>query len=310
MANLPESSSFDEGVYQLELTDPVIGGPSGVSNAPLKNLANRTRWLKDAIASLASDIAAAFAPKASPTFTGNPTAPTPAQFDNDTSLATTEFVQRALGSRAGVKVINAAGSMDASYIGQLTFIQGTTYARTLPALSGLPDGATVEFMSVASGEVTLQCAGSDIINRSNSATNTSIKLNSGDTLALVKSGSYWNAVGGSKQLGAAAEFMVSLAGNGYQRLPTGMIIQWGSGSGVSASQVNVDQTFPIAFPNACLQIAASVGVDDTNLSQSSYRNDYSHINVSNGSKTGFTATIYLPVDNQNGRRLRYIAIGY
>lgn len=47
MAHLPENSNFDEGVRQLELTDPVIGGPNGVSNEPLKNLANRTRWLRD-----------------------------------------------------------------------------------------------------------------------------------------------------------------------------------------------------------------------------------------------------------------------
>lgn len=54
MANLPESSTFDAGVYQLELTDPVIGGPSGVSNAPLKNLANRTKYLKDHVDALES----------------------------------------------------------------------------------------------------------------------------------------------------------------------------------------------------------------------------------------------------------------
>lgn len=52
MASLPESSTFDAGVYQLELTDPVIGGPSGVSNAPLKNLANRTKYLKDHVDAL------------------------------------------------------------------------------------------------------------------------------------------------------------------------------------------------------------------------------------------------------------------
>lgn len=52
MANLPENSNFDEGVRQLELTDPVIGGPNGVSNEPLKNLANRTRWLKDQLEQL------------------------------------------------------------------------------------------------------------------------------------------------------------------------------------------------------------------------------------------------------------------
>ena len=37
------------------------------------------------------------APLASPAFTGNPTAPTPAPGDNDQSLATTAFVQAALG---------------------------------------------------------------------------------------------------------------------------------------------------------------------------------------------------------------------
>ncbi len=52
MANLPEESRYDDGVYQLELTDPVVGGPNGVSNAPLRNLANRTRWLKDQIAEM------------------------------------------------------------------------------------------------------------------------------------------------------------------------------------------------------------------------------------------------------------------
>jgi hypothetical protein len=47
MANLTESSTFDAGVYRLEVTDPVEGGESGKANAPLKNLANRTKYLND-----------------------------------------------------------------------------------------------------------------------------------------------------------------------------------------------------------------------------------------------------------------------
>lgn len=46
MANLPEILQFDAGVYQIETTDPVLGGPNGLSNVPLKNLANRTAYLK------------------------------------------------------------------------------------------------------------------------------------------------------------------------------------------------------------------------------------------------------------------------
>lgn len=50
MANQPEVSNFDAGVYQFETTDVVEGGPGGVDNKPLLNLANRTLWLKNALA--------------------------------------------------------------------------------------------------------------------------------------------------------------------------------------------------------------------------------------------------------------------
>jgi hypothetical protein len=46
MANINESAIWDEGVYQIEELDPVLGGPEGIDNKPLKNLANRTRYLK------------------------------------------------------------------------------------------------------------------------------------------------------------------------------------------------------------------------------------------------------------------------
>lgn len=51
MAFLPENSTFDN-VYQIETTDLVVGGPNGVTNTPLKNLTNRTKYLKDQLSSL------------------------------------------------------------------------------------------------------------------------------------------------------------------------------------------------------------------------------------------------------------------
>jgi hypothetical protein len=47
------------------------------------------------------DIIDNLAPLASPVFTGNPTAPTPTAGDNDTSIATTAFVQAAIGTVPG-----------------------------------------------------------------------------------------------------------------------------------------------------------------------------------------------------------------
>ena len=45
---------------------------------------------------------ATYAPLASPTFTGDPKAPTPAPGDNDTSVATTEFVHAAVAAGRGI----------------------------------------------------------------------------------------------------------------------------------------------------------------------------------------------------------------
>lgn len=46
MANLQETGVWEEGIYQLETSDPVMGGADGVDNKPLRQLANRTRYLK------------------------------------------------------------------------------------------------------------------------------------------------------------------------------------------------------------------------------------------------------------------------
>lgn len=46
MGKLTELEQWDEDVYQIETSDPVLGGPDGISNRPQKQLANRTQWLK------------------------------------------------------------------------------------------------------------------------------------------------------------------------------------------------------------------------------------------------------------------------
>jgi microcystin-dependent protein len=47
MANVPESSTWESGVYQLETTDPVLGGVGGIANQQATQLGNRTRYLFD-----------------------------------------------------------------------------------------------------------------------------------------------------------------------------------------------------------------------------------------------------------------------
>lgn len=56
MANLPESNTWEAGVYQFETTDPVQGGPDGIDNLPNKQLANRTAYLKARLTELQSSV--------------------------------------------------------------------------------------------------------------------------------------------------------------------------------------------------------------------------------------------------------------
>lgn len=102
MAYLLELDQWEAGIYQLETTDPVLGGPDGVDNVQGKQLANRTLNLKNQLALKA--------PLASPALTGAPTAPTPAGGDNSTKLSTTAFVQAALVAASTVSDAAAAKS--------------------------------------------------------------------------------------------------------------------------------------------------------------------------------------------------------
>lgn len=46
MANLPNVNEYPSGIYQLETSDPVLGGAEGIANLQAKQLSNRTTWLR------------------------------------------------------------------------------------------------------------------------------------------------------------------------------------------------------------------------------------------------------------------------
>jgi len=81
--------------------------------------------------------------------------------------------------------------------------------------------------------------------------------------------------------------------NGYQKFPSGLILQWGT---VSATTTGANIMFPIAFPAGVLSIAAM----DFGLPANRYVQSYNDL-----SKTGFTA--YGANDTDV---FSYIAIGY
>jgi hypothetical protein len=67
---------------------------------------------------------------------------------------------------------------------------------------------------------------------------------------------------------AMQNFSNSLTSSGYQKLPSGLIIQWGKSASFS-SESGQTVTFPIAFPNVCLNASATVLI-----SSGAANNDY------------------------------------
>ncbi|EGE5653505.1 phage tail protein [Escherichia coli] len=258
MANLPETPHWEEGIYQIEVSDPVLGGPDGISNRQGKQLASRTLYLKQQVekggSDLAKHIAAAdphtqYAPKASPTFTGTPTAPTPANSDNSKNLATTEFVAKALAALAG----SAPETLD-------------TLKELADALGNDPNFATTVLNKLAE-KLAKDQNGADIP----------------DPALFVKNLGLGEAakreVGtGTNQLPDMSGFTRNLVNNGWQKFPGGLVIQWGMG-GMPAGVLTGDVTFPIAFPSTVFAILAT----DTGGASVPY-------GTTNRSKTGFTLT--------------------
>lgn len=184
---------------------------------------------------------------------------TPPQFDNDTSLSTTEFVQRALGNYRGLVGIGGATTLTAADTGKVFSTSGG-YTVTLPALNTCPMGAAFHFSCEGgpSNLIIATAGGGETFNIGNGVNPSTISLQPGESISVVSSntaGFSWYVVNRSAEFGKMAVFASSISANGYQKLPSGLIVQWGKVN--AASNVTSSITFPVAFPSACLNVQVS-----------------------------------------------------
>ena len=200
---------------------------------------------------------------------------TPPQFDNDTSLATTAFVQRALGNLRGETLVNTSTTLTAANVGQLIVGQTGTYTTTLPLANSVAAGSQITFFgSTGISTWLVQRQGSDIIENNGGGPFFSIGV--GDSAILESNGvGTWRIVGGSVALRNSADFGKFFGSSGWQRLPSGLIVQWGSVN-TAATIPGATVVLPIAMPTALhIAIAASAGGNNTTnvsaLSTSSFQ---------------------------------------
>ncbi|WP_315384787.1 hypothetical protein [Microvirgula aerodenitrificans] len=193
---------------------------------------------------------------------GAQTAPTPPQFDNDTSIATTAFVQQALGNWRGFAANTAGGTftLAAADAGKTIVLSGASVTGTLvlPKIGTVPDGAgwLIKCEAVTSNW-SIATHADDGANMVVGQAVASVPIRRGDYAIITRGGSSWR-VHGSVCLPYGDQFTASLAVNGYQKLPGGLILQWGT-IDASANNALTSLTFPIAFPFACRAFSGTVG---------------------------------------------------
>lgn len=224
---------------------------------------------------------------------------TAAQFDDSRLLATTAFVQRSLGNFRGFDSVSANVTLTAADIGKSYEVAhaSTAFAVTMPiADNSVPNGGALYFRNDNSAAVTIQRQSTDQFHMGNGLV-TSFILQRGDDVWLMKGATgYWYCIGGTvKARYSDGDFGKSLSSSGYQKLPSGLIIQWGSwlASGTAGNPVAV--TFPIAFSSACYAVFPAVNYSTT-ITQSGW--------YDTPTTTGFNGRSSITSNGVN-----YIAIG-
>ncbi|WLH36846.1 phage tail protein [Pseudomonas sp. FP2196] len=179
---------------------------------------------------------------------------TPARFDVSRSVATPEFVQRALGNYAGARGVTAATQLTAADVGWAIGLGGDLpYTVSLPEINSVPNGAMFALHCRSNAAVTIACTGNAKISPQG-AYLTSVVMNSGESATVIREYGVW-VVHGTASLKYAASLYASVGNPGYQKHASGNIDQWGFGTTDALGEMWVN--FPIAFPNAFFSCVAN-----------------------------------------------------
>lgn len=195
------------------------------------------------------------------------------------------------GNFSGLNSTNVSAILSQSDMGRLYVFYGSTASQTLtlPAVATVMQGKTAVIVNQASVAVTvkgnaLESISGNTAGAGQTLSNT-ITLSPGDSIILCSNGNnQWISVGFT----SSGQFPNSLAINGYQKLPNGLIIQWGVTGAVGAG-LNV--SFPIAFPNACRSVVAAPNTATAGVTLSTQSWTTTQFNVSYiGNNLSSTAT--------------------
>jgi len=180
---------------------------------------------------------------------GAVTSVAPAQFTNNNQNVNSFFVQRALGNRSGVVNVNTTQTLTTAQVGSFISFFGATgpITVTVPNVTafGIVSGVSYLMVNTSPFPVTLTSTSNFSQPWASGAGSTTFVLQTGVSVECISDGGSWNLVGG----GGSS----SLLTNGLQRLPSGMIMQWGTTASITTG-TSITVTLPVAMPANILQV--------------------------------------------------------
>lgn len=339
VAAVDEFDAWVQGIYQLEQEDLVLGGADGIDNLQAKQLLARSNWLKAQVLGLGAGkqpldamltALSALVTEADQTlyFTGPDTpaltaltayartliaaadaaaarATLGAASPADIAAAIAALVNSSPATLDTLNELAAALGNDANFATTITNALALKAPLSSPALTGVPTAptaapgtntaqlATTAFVAAAIAAIAAIADASETVKGIIEIATAAEAQALTDDLRAITPAKLASAFQGSN---------TSKVPNGYQKLPGGLIIQWGI-TGLIASGGNQVVTFPVAFPNAPL-----VGVCSFDVAANFGLHHTFGTNVGSGS-TATQMTIYF-YSGSTGQPAHWIAIGY
>ncbi|WP_239499327.1 phage tail protein [Pseudomonas putida] len=220
------------------------------------------------------------APLASPIFTGTPTAPTVSRFDASLKLMNASAVASRGHQFSAFNAFSGALTGVVSHVGGVVHCSGTgpnSYSLPDSTANVIPAGATVRVQNWGVTTLGLAIQGTDKMqeNIDGSWTTTTRSIPPDTFVDCLYIGNGLWLLTGPGVYGKTRSFGASFSDlAGYQKLPSGLIIQGGLASNVGQATNGPvpgpvqDLTFPVTFPNAVLWWAVSMGFTTMTTSSS------------------------------------------
>ena len=185
-------------------------------------------------------------------------------------------IRSMLGNYATQKTIAAAGNILVADMGKVLNFSGVPGVVFLPSAASVSAGSSVTIFPQGSGW-TISTSNSENLNFG-ALPATSRVLNSGDTMTLESDGaSSWLVVGGLAAIKSSPLFASLLGTSGYQKLPSGLIVQWA----IVTTDSSGTTTFfhPVSFPS--VKIGSIITVYGSNGANSDFTATYDDVNDTN-----------------------------